>query len=88
MAPKIGGDETSNNSMAAKKNTPTGQKRTGGFRKNDTSTIKGNNNLPRTGATSITRLNQSAFINQKTMDRFYRLRKDINMISVFELFKM
>ena len=72
--------------MTAKKNTPTGQKRTGGFRKNDTSTIRGNN-LPRMGTASITRSYQSAYINQEIMNRFYRMRKDINMISMFERYK-
>ena len=54
------------------------------------STIKEGNILPRTGAASRTRSNQSAFINQKLMNvvyqmrKLYQIRKEINMISLFE----
>ena len=61
---EVGGGDTPNGQVA-RKNQPPGQKRTGGFRMNDTSTIGGNNSLPRTGVVSITRSNQIAFINQK-----------------------
>ena len=77
-------------SMAAT-NTP---RQRGGSRKNDTSTIKeGSNSLPRMGAATRTRPNQTAFINQKLMNTGYQMRKcyltrkELNMISLFEHYK-
>ena len=78
------GANNKSNGLAAMKNQP---RQRGGSRKHNVSTNKeGSNSLPRTGAATRTRLNQTAFINQKLMntdylmEKFYQVRIESNMI--------
>ena len=87
--PCVGADNTSNSMATLKKEQP---RQRGELRK-DTSIIKEGINLPRTDAASNTKLNQTAIINQKLMktyyqmSKFYKVRKRIKMISLFEHYK-
>ena len=87
--PCVGADNTSNSMATLKKKQP----RQRGESSKVTSTIMEGINLPRTDTVSNTRLNQTAIINQKLMktyyqmSKFYKVRKRINMISLFEHYK-
>ena len=78
------GAENTPNSMATLKKQP----RQRGESRKDTSTIKEGINLPRTGAVSNTRLNQTAIINQKLMKIYSEMNKLYqDMVSLFDHYK-